>query len=111
MRRQLAQSRPSDTNAVSVLNSSNPWEVDLIVITNSSAVNAGATIYHDADGTTYDESTAIGWALSVKPNDVVHYELSKPIANTNGNGNLAVKTGVASALTFTVYGTIQGERV
>lgn len=111
MRRQLGQLRPSDTSAASILNNALPWEVDLIVICNVSSDTAGASIYHDADGSTYDESTAIFFNASVPANTVVHYEPEEPIANVDANGNLAVKSGTASALTFTVYGRLLGERV
>lgn len=111
MRRQLAQSRPSDTNAASVVNDTRPWQVDLILVTNTSSDNASATIYHDADGTTYSEATALVWSAQIKPNDTAYFEFPIPISNINSNGNLAVRSGSASALTFTVYGTLQGDRV
>lgn len=111
MRRQLAQSRPSNTSAASIVNDTRPWQVDLILVTNTSENNVAATIYHDANGTTYDESTAIVWAAQIKPNDTAYFEFNIPITNIDSNGNLAVKSGAASALTFTVYGTLQGDRV
>lgn len=110
MRKQLAQSRPSDTNAASVLTGSQ-WEVDLIIICNVGSDTAGASLYHDADGSTYDESTAILFNATIDAGTVVHYEPEEPIANSNVSGNLAVKSGTASGLTFTVYGKIYGDRV
>jgi len=110
MRKQLAQSRPATTSAVSILNNARPWEVDLIVICNTTNQPADFSIFHDADGTTYDQSTALVYQAAINPNDTVHHEPKIPIANVDGNGNLAVQTDTAIALTFSVYGTIHGER-
>jgi len=111
MRRQIAQSRPSDTSAASVLNNTRPWVADLIIVTNTTNSSANFTIYHDADGTTYDESTSLYFNVPLAGQDVAYIEFPAGIPNTDATGNLAVKSSTASALNFTVYGTILGERV
>ena len=111
MRRQLGQVRPGVTTAVSILSEVRPWEVDLIVICNTTDQPADFSVYHDSDGSTYDATTALMYQAAINPNDTVHYEPMIPIANVDGNGNLAVQTDTASALTFTIYGTLQGDRV
>lgn len=111
MRRQLGQSRPSDTNAASILNNERPWAVNLIMVCSSTANDTTFSIYHDADGTTYDESTALYFNAPIRSNDVAYLELPTPITNVDSTGNLAVKSGEASGLTFTVYGEILGERL
>lgn len=107
MRRQLAQLRPSDTNAVSILNSDMPWIVDLVVVTSTTTNDTVFSIYHDADGTTYSEATALYFQSPISANDVAYVQL--PISNADRTGNLAVKSGEASGLTFTIYGTLLGE--
>ena len=113
MRTQLAQSRPSSTTAESILNDARQWSVDLINICNVSDQGACFSIYHDADGSTYNQNTAIIYENYIRAGETVHiesYGFDGGIANTDGNGNLAVQTDTASALTFTLYGTIGGQR-
>jgi hypothetical protein len=98
---QVAQARENSTNAVSVF-SPGAGETHLLLITvaNTSGALAELTIYHDNDGTTYDETTAIRWGISIS--DGQEYTL-KGLLMSNSSGNLAYKTSVANALTITVY--------
>ena len=100
----LAQLRPADGTAAS-LYSPPPGvraEIQTIIVTNSDAGTALYGLFHDEDGTTYDESTAISWEISKATNltDVI----SLTLWMTNPAGNFAVQTNTASAFTFTLYG-------
>lgn len=105
---QLAQSRPSDTNAVSVLSptGSQIFEVMTIYIANNTGSARKFRLFHDEDGTTYDENTAIYYDKTVDANDTLKLT-DCGIWLRNENGNLAVRTDSADALTFTVFGTIE----
>jgi hypothetical protein len=59
-------------------------------------------IFADDDGTTYDESTALFWDVTIEGNTTV--ELDTFMALDGSAGNLAVRTSVANALTFTAFG-------
>jgi hypothetical protein len=103
---QLAQSRPSVTTAQGILAPSIPTEVTLITVCNTTGTAAAFSIYHDDDGTTYDDSTALYRAVSVAANTTVRIEFQHAGGgiSLSDTGNLAVRTDTASALTFTVYG-------
>lgn len=111
MRRQLAQSRPANTTETSVLSNARPWVVDLVIVANTTNNSANFSIYHDADGTTYDETTTLYFNVPLAGQDVAYIEFPAGIPNTDATGNLAVKTSTGDALNFTVYGTILGERL
>lgn len=100
----LAQLRPADQTAASLY--SPPLgvraEIQTIVVTNSDAGTAVYRLFHDEDGTTYDETTALSWDIS-KATDTTDI-ITLTLWMTNPAGNLAVRTSVNSAFTFTCYG-------
>jgi len=100
---QLAQSRPGGTTAVQVYSppASTTGVVVFMTIANTTGSPALARVFHDDDGTTYDESTALIWDLSIAANTTVYEKVYWPI---DENGNLAVRTSAANALTFTFSG-------
>ena len=103
--KQLGQAREASTNAVSVYSPpvDNTSKVKSIFVCNTSTEDANFTIYVDADGTTYDESTALFWQVSLDPGQTVtigNLEIDMSLST----GNLAYKTSVASAITITLFG-------
>lgn len=63
-------------------------------------------IYHDDDGSTYDQTTALFYGVSIEANTTVEV-----VADAEGSGipmartaNLGVKPGADQALTFSIYG-------
>ncbi len=103
--KQLGQSRPSGTTAVSIY--SPPASVTgniltIFICNNTSGTAADYTLYHDNDGATYDETTMIHPPVNLNPGEVI--EVNTWIPMDDSSGNLAVKTSVANAITFTVYG-------
>jgi hypothetical protein len=65
--------------------------------------------HHDFDGTTYDTSTAIAYQVPLAVGEMHTIEIPG-LRNDDGLGNFAVQTDTASTITFTLYGTIEGER-
>lgn len=103
---QIAQSRPSGTSETQVYSPSRLQRTMIrhIFVCNTTASNVDFSIYHDNDGTTYDESSALFFESQILANEVVQIETL--IAMGNPDGNLAVKSSVGNALTFTFYGGV-----
>lgn len=101
--KQLGQARPSDTSAVSIYSPSNVTAIiKSIWVCNTTASQVSFRIFVDDDGTTYDESTALFYDVTIDANTTM--EIDTFAAMNNSNGNMAVRTGTANALTFTVFG-------
>lgn len=104
-RKQLAQARPSNSSATSLyaIPSDNvATEVQCIVVANTTASPAAYRIFHDEDGATYTQATALFYDVTIAANTSV--EISSSIYMLNASGNLAIRTDTGSALTFTAYG-------
>lgn len=103
--KQLAQSRPGDTSAVSLYSPAN--EV-VAVITHFYVADTGGSggtfrLFHDEDGTTYDNTTALFYDYAVSSDSVFDSgEIELYVANPNGN--LAWSVGSGNTLIITVYG-------
>ena len=99
---QVAQARENSTNAVSVYAGAANTEVQCFVtVCNTTSGDVLLRLFHDKDGTTYDENTALVWDVIVEPGQV--FDKDKIFINGN-SGNLAYRSSVANALTITVYG-------
>lgn len=111
MRRQLAQARPAGTAAVSAWTATvaAPYRIVLVNICNVTTSHVDVSLFHDIDGTTYDESTALLWNYRLAAGEVLSYE--SEISDYRAAGNLGVKSSEGDAATFTVYGEVNGERV
>ena len=98
----LAQSRPSDTNAVSAYAppASTITQITKILVCNTTGNTPTFRIFLDNDGTTYDETTALYFDTAMSANGTTTIEGNWWM---NG-GNLAVRTSAANELTFTVFG-------
>lgn len=103
--KQLGQSRPANTTAVSIYSppASTQAIIKSIVICNTTASLANCRIFVDDDGTTYDETTAVVWDAPVQ-NNSSSLTVEVNICMNNSSGNLAVRTDTADALTFTAFG-------
>jgi hypothetical protein len=103
--RQLAQVRPADTANTAFVNSkeSTTTRIDMIIICNTSAAAAKYRIFHDDDGTTYDQTTALFYDVTL---DIAEsHELPDTLwLHAANEGNIAVRSDTGSALTFTAYG-------
>lgn len=102
---QLAQARENSTNAVSVYSPSSGETVQAFIkIANTTAAAVAVRVFHDDNGTTYDESTAIVWDVEVDTGQIL--EIDK-IFMDDATGNLAYRSASANALTATVYGIVK----
>jgi len=103
---QLAQTRPAGTVAVSALSPGAGEEilVKTIIISNNSGASSDYSIYHDDNGTTYDDTTRLFGPVTVadKESEVVEVNI---MAN-DATGNIAVQNSVAASLNFTLYGSV-----
>ena len=102
---QLGQSRPANTTAVSIytLPANVSTKVTMITIANTSGSDDDFRIFHDVNGTTYDETTAIFYDTDIPADTVVEWE-PEDLWLDNTSGNIAVRTGTGNAITFTMYG-------
>ena len=102
---QLAQARENSTNAVSIYSPGAGETVQVLLkIANTSGAAALVRVFHDNDGTTYDERTALVWDFSL---DAGLFLPVGGIFMNNAAGNLAYRSSVANALTATVYGIVK----
>lgn len=101
----LGQLRPANTSAASLYSPTAPtkrWIGKTLKVCNTSGATAKYRIFHSKEGTTYDESTAQEWDV-VLNKDVTH-TYSDFLAGSSTSGNFGVRTSVANAITFTLYG-------
>ena len=106
--KQLGQLRPANTTAASLYSPAASTEtiVKSIVVCNTSGTDATCRVFVDDDGTTYDETTALLWDVTVTAN-AASLTIEVNITMNDSTGNLAVRTGTADALTFTAFGMEQ----
>jgi hypothetical protein len=101
--KQLGQQRPNTTAAVSIYNPPvGNSVVHSIIICNTTTSAAKYRIFCDDDGTTYDETTALFYDVSLPAKTTDTLEVK--ICMNDATGNLAVSTDTANALTFTLFG-------
>ena len=107
-KKQLAQSRPANTTAVSIISmdSVDYSRVDIhsIIVCNTTSSAATFRIFHDEDGSTYDETTALFYDSDVLANETISIEFDNPIVMREETANLAVRSSSGDAITYTVYG-------
>jgi len=100
----LGQARENSTNAVSIYSPAVNVTaiIKSVVVCNQTGTAATFRIFLDADGTTYDQSTALFYDTDIGAN--VTTTIDSFWAMTDVAGNLAYRSGTANALTITVFG-------
>lgn len=102
---QLTQYRVANTSPLSIYQSGPAETVQIFAkFANVSSTPAFLSIFHDQNGSTYDQSTALVYDLKIMPGEL--FELDHVFVN-NASGNLAYRSSVASAITATVYGVVR----
>lgn len=111
VKRQLAQIRPSGTTAVNLftLSSSANYVIDSIMIANLDGNSVNVSVFHDVDGTTYNETTAVIHEVAI--HNPRYIKLEGPFYGYSSAENWGCQCSVADGATFTVYGYIAGERL
>lgn len=105
--KQLAQKRPSTTNATVAIYK--PKKRKLVIktihVTNTTGNALAYYIYLDKDGSTYDASTALYNGVTLAANTTVMHEFANGLPfDPDAAGNLAVKSSEANAINFTIDG-------
>tara|TARA_R100000789_G_C2884283_1_gene115487 strand:- start:106 stop:441 length:336 start_codon:yes stop_codon:yes gene_type:complete len=102
--KQLGQLMPTDTNAASLFSPIRGFEyrVDVIYITEVAGGTATYRVFVDDDGSTYANTTAIVFDTAAVANASVRLE--GPFYMNNPAGNIAVRSSIASNITFTAFG-------
>ena len=103
---QIAQTRLASATASTIFTATLRTEVHRIHITNVSGTNDTFRLYHDEDGNTFDETTALYW------DEPASAGRSFVVENQMNGGGITLKRGAAlgfrpatnNALTITVYG-------
>lgn len=105
---QLAQVRPSNSNPVSAYSPAEGLitHITRIVICNTSGAARTYRLFHDNDGTTYNETTALAWDRALASNVTDEWPTIGEAGYwmTNSSGNLAVRVDTGNGITFTFYG-------
>lgn len=103
--KQLGQLRPGVTSAVELYSPAASTEtiVKTVTVCNTTAGAVTFRIFHDDDGTTYDQTTALYYDVNIAANTTTPIEIN--IMLDDSSSSLAVSTSNANALTFTAYGS------
>jgi len=105
---QLAQIRVS-ASASTAVTTTLRTEVTRIFVCNTSSSIATFSIYHDEDGTTYDETTALFFGATIEANttvDIISDTLGAGIMMMRG-ASLGINSDTDNALTFSIYGVTE----
>lgn len=102
--KQLGQLRPADTNAASIYAPANGVTAVIknIVVCNTTSSSVTFRIFHDDEGSTYDESTALVFDCTLLPNETKSFDGFK--ASATFGGNIGVRSSTGNAINFTLYG-------
>lgn len=106
----LAQSRPAGTSAASIFTASVRTEITRIVVCNSTGSAAAYSIFHDDDGSTFDETTALFYAVSLGANtsEIIDFGAAGGGIMVGKTGQIGFTSGTGNALTISMYGVTQG---
>ena len=103
----LGQLRPANTTAASLYSpAANIVGFITRIIVCNTPVGAGTyRLFIDNDGTTYDETTALAFDISLAANTTTIYDFGEMgLPMSDDSGNFAVRTGTNDALNFTAWG-------
>lgn len=100
----LAQARENSTSAVSLFSPSDGKQYFLneLKVCNVSGAAVNYRIFLDADGTTYDQTTALYYDIQLQAGQTDEIVLNLPLYSSSGN--LAIYNSVANAINFTLHG-------
>lgn len=103
----LAQARPSGTSAVTGYTKGSKQfpTITHIIVSNTTGSAAVYSIFLDIDGTTYDQTTALYYAVSLAANSSIKLDIDVTLDVTAGT--IGIQTGTGSALTFNIFGEIK----
>lgn len=108
---QLAQTSPSATTATTAFTATLNTEITRIHAVNYTGSAVDCEVYHDDDGTTYNNTTIVE-KFSAPANSTTEkdYRSGGNGLSVRPNGTIGIKAGTANAVNFTLYGTVQRGR-
>ena len=108
---QLAQTSPAGTTAVTLYTATIGTEVTRIQLVNYTGSPVDVEIYHDDDGTTFNNTTIIDKvsAPANQTTELLYRNGGQGISVLIG-GSIGAKTATGSAVNITVYGVTQVAR-
>lgn len=102
----LSQLRPANINAASAFTASVPTEVTAIYVANTTGAAVSCRIFHDDDGSTFNQDTALYYDVSVPANETL--VLLSAVINggisVQPGGQIGVRSASGNALNFSIYG-------
>lgn len=106
---QLGQIRPANTSATSLYTLGAKKQIwgTLLTVCNTTASATTWSVFHDADGTTYDQTTALVYQAAIPANTTYEWIFENYIPLIITGGSIGVQSGTASALTFTLNGLLR----
>jgi hypothetical protein len=100
----LAQARPSSTSTATLYAPNVISNIHTIVVCNTTGTDATYSIFWDNDGSTYDQSTALFYAVNLVANATDIIEFPLPLTMIDSSGNIGIQSGTSSALTYSLFG-------
>lgn len=107
MSRYLNQLRPADQSATTIFTAASETEIIKLFVCNTTGTAAKYRVFHDDDGSTYDQSNALYYDESISPNTTECPLQSQGVGaglSVSANGTIGVRSDTTNALTFTIYG-------
>ena len=104
--KQLGQARPGNSTAVTIYSpgANVITEITHVIVVETSGNADTFRLFHDEDGTTYSEVTALFWDEAIAADTSRTITFERGVWMRDSSGNFAVRSATASRLTFTVYG-------
>jgi len=109
--KQWAQARPADTNNATLYAAIRGWAYRVyVIVCNNTGGALTFRVFHDQDGTTYSEATALAYDEALAANARVRVPSDGWIyMDEDGDDNIGVRSSSANGLSFTLYGERQKE--
>ena len=108
----LAQSRLPNTNAASLYTAVYKTEITAIYIANNTGSGVAYGVHHDQAGTTYDESNALYFDVTLAANTttvITNGEIGTNIT-IEPTDSIGIRSATGDALTFSLYGIVAAAR-
>ena len=108
----LAQSRLPNTNAASLYTAVYKTEITAIYIANNTGSGVAYRVHHDQAGTTYDESNALYFDVTLASNTttvITNGEIGTNIT-IEPTDSIGIRSATGDALTFSLYGIVAAAR-
>jgi len=97
----IIQNRPSNESTNTIFKATTKTIITQVVVSTCNNTDVKFWIYHDDDGTTYDETTALLWKIKAKEKTTLIIDCEWAV---EVNGSIGVKVDNSNGLNFTLYG-------